>query len=493
MVELNSILISYLRNNVPNPHGSGNWIYVDYPRCFTEDVRVWTPKGWKRISEININEEVFVFDKKTLEIKIEPVLAKIIKYYSGPIIQINSPQLCIGLTPNHKVPIRWSSKGRVHWKEAEDLNEGMYLPCTLNWKGKSPKFIELPGYRNSWYCGRYHLSRKEVNYPPLKVPIETFLPLLGLYLSEGYLQERDLYLEISQTKKETRKKIISYLSKTPFRFSVGKEAITITDKRVGLFFAKFARLAGSKFIPQKFKNLEKKHLRLLLQWLFLGDGSPTDKSRSGFEYYTTSKQLAEDVLEIILKAGYMARLRIKEQPPYKPCYCIKKYSSWQNLKLRKHLFNSEYQGYVYCLTTPSHTLIARNKAGQIMLSGNSDATFPRISLTQTGGELRPVAIGERTQPTKYGKLASILFDIDIWVKMNDRATFDSETYVGTKLRDYLASKVIEVLEKGKEGLKSNYGILDIEILGTYSQPLDEENQLHRKTISIRVSFLWERG
>ena len=122
-----------------------------------------------------------------------------------------------------------------------------------------------------------------------------------------------------------------------------------------------------------------------------------------------------------------------------------------------------------------------------------DATFPRISLTQTGGELRPVAIGEKTESSKYGKLASVLYDIDIWVKINDRAIFDNETFVGTKLRDYLASKVIEVLEKGKETLKANHGILDIEILGTYSHPLDEENQLHRKTISIRVSFLWERG
>ena len=123
-----------------------------------------------------------------------------------------------------------------------------------------------------------------------------------------------------------------------------------------------------------------------------------------------------------------------------------------------------------------------------------DATFPRISLTQTGGELSPIAIGEFviTDSPKYGKLATIMLDIDVWVKINDRATFNSETYVGTKLRDYLASKVIEVLEKGKETLKEEHGIIDIEIVGITTLPLDEENQLHRKTITIRVSFIWER-
>jgi len=128
-----------------------------------------------------------------------------------------------------------------------------------------------------------------------------------------------------------------------------------------------------------------------------------------------------------------------------------------------------------------------------------DATFPRISVTQTGAILSPAGIGDKISPiTESGstfslaKVAMIDYDIDVWVKMNDKATFDSTTYVGTKLRDFLAEKVIRVLEAGKETLKNSHGILDIEEIGMFSHPLDEDNLLHRKTITIRITVLWPR-
>ena len=124
-----------------------------------------------------------------------------------------------------------------------------------------------------------------------------------------------------------------------------------------------------------------------------------------------------------------------------------------------------------------------------------DVTFPRISVTNIGGDLSPISIGEKVELTSgtFGLLSRLDYDIDVWVKVNDRATFNSTTYVGTKLRDYLADKVIQALENKKEEIKNSHEeIVDIEIRGITSQPLDEANMLHRKTISISVSFIWTK-
>jgi len=122
-----------------------------------------------------------------------------------------------------------------------------------------------------------------------------------------------------------------------------------------------------------------------------------------------------------------------------------------------------------------------------------DATFPRISVIQIVGSLSPIGIGEYSSPTQKSMLATLEYEIDVWVKRTNRATFNSQTYVGTKLRDYLAEQVIQTLIEGKQELKDNYGILDIEILSLTSHPLDEELELHRKTIGIRVTFEWEKS
>ncbi|RLJ10172.1 MAG: hypothetical protein DRP15_00940 [Candidatus Aenigmatarchaeota archaeon] len=119
-----------------------------------------------------------------------------------------------------------------------------------------------------------------------------------------------------------------------------------------------------------------------------------------------------------------------------------------------------------------------------------DATFPRASVTHVGGNLTPIAVGEVVTSTDghtFALLSTLDFDIDVWVKMDNRATIDGTTYVGTKLRDELADRIIQILIENKKTLKEDYGILDVEVLGVYSHPLDEDLMLHRKTITIRIT------
>lgn len=117
----------------------------------------------------------------------------------------------------------------------------------------------------------------------------------------------------------------------------------------------------------------------------------------------------------------------------------------------------------------------------------SDATFPRISVTQTGGSVEPVGIGEiGTQPKTYRFVVN--YDIDIWAKVNDRTIIDGITYVGTKLRDKYADLVINALLKAKDMWFSNNKVIDVEITGIASAPLDEDLMLHRKTITVRLTI-----
>ena len=119
-----------------------------------------------------------------------------------------------------------------------------------------------------------------------------------------------------------------------------------------------------------------------------------------------------------------------------------------------------------------------------------DATFPRISVTQISGSLGEIGIGQWTEGKK-GKLCTIDYDIDVWVKIEDRVVLDTLTYVGTKLRDKYTDLIIQALEDLQETLKTSFGILDVEFENISSHTLDEEHMLHRKTITIRLTFEWE--
>jgi len=125
-----------------------------------------------------------------------------------------------------------------------------------------------------------------------------------------------------------------------------------------------------------------------------------------------------------------------------------------------------------------------------------DATFPRVSVTQISGNLLPIGIGDivyEGASNTLGLLFTVEYDIDIWTKPTNSATFNGSVYKGTKLRDYIADDVIQTLTEGKETLRSTYGIVDVEIVGMTTAPLDEENMILRKTISIRVTSIREKA
>ena len=121
-----------------------------------------------------------------------------------------------------------------------------------------------------------------------------------------------------------------------------------------------------------------------------------------------------------------------------------------------------------------------------------DATFPRISVTQVSGSFSEIGIGESMGPGQKGRKASLDYDIDVWVKVTDTETMGTIQYTGTALRDKYSELIMDEMGVLRRSLKNTYeDILDIEVTGVNSNLLDEDNMLHRKTVTIKVSFIWE--
>ena len=120
-----------------------------------------------------------------------------------------------------------------------------------------------------------------------------------------------------------------------------------------------------------------------------------------------------------------------------------------------------------------------------------DAKMPRISLSLTGSRETPAGIGaEINDPAgNLGVLEETSFDIDIWVHRTNKSTGLSPERGGTALRDYLGDRVTSILLGKRLTLRESVGILDIEKIGEIVHPFDEDMELLRKTISIRVTHI----
>jgi len=119
-----------------------------------------------------------------------------------------------------------------------------------------------------------------------------------------------------------------------------------------------------------------------------------------------------------------------------------------------------------------------------------DATFPRISVSQASHSTNPGGIGEMG-PEGRGEYQYTTYDIDIWVQKGNALQVDplpATKHAGTALRDRIGDDVIQILMNGKQWLKTNHKIFDLEIASTLTIPYLDAYEIFRRTITIRVFY-----
>jgi len=229
---------------------------------------------------------------------------------------------------------------------------------------------------------------------PIKIKMKDWLKFFGIWLAEGsaYMDEkkRNYVVKIACFDPKKRKIIRKWLSKLPFKFFETKEGFVCLNKSLCLYLKQFGH-APEKFIPKEIKNLAPSYLKILLSSFLLGDGN-----LQTLTYTTTSKKLADDLQEIILKCGWAAIVRKIPKTSYKKkilkghfvqanydIYKIRISKTHLTPKIYKNSFSLiDYNDYVYDITVPNHTLYVRRN-GKACWSSNCWEGYVTIEISNT--------------------------------------------------------------------------------------------------------------
>jgi deoxycytidine triphosphate deaminase len=229
---------------------------------------------------------------------------------------------------------------------------------------------------------------------PIKIKMKNWLKFFGIWLAEGsaYIDEkkRNYVVKIACFDPKKRKIIRKWLSKLPFKFFETKEGFVCLNKSLCLYLKQFGHAPG-KFIPKEIKNLTPSYLKILLYSLLLGDGN-----LQTLTYTTTSKKLADDLQEIILKCGWAAIVRKIPKTSYKKkilkghfvqanydTYKIRISKTHLTPKIYKNSFSLiDYDDYVYDVTVLNHTLYVRRN-GKACWSSNCWEGYVTIEISNS--------------------------------------------------------------------------------------------------------------
>lgn len=359
--------------------------------CLSTDHEVLTRNGWIPISSISLNDEVCSLNPVTFEIEYQKPEAIHTYPHEGKMYEVNTTQVSMCVTGNHKLfaDKRFGSKGKYtgNYRLIEaDLLAGKKYKLKRDGKwvsGKSPERFVLPGvkYKNG--------SKGMRTSPGFECSIAQYMALLGMFLSEGNVQQRGqsgtYAVKITQTKKANRSECREFLKSLGVNFSELPDHFLIFNKALFEHFAQFGK-SWQKYIPRHVFSYKKKHLKILLKYLHWGDGSVTEKTML---YFTCSPQLANDVQELSFLCGHAASLQHQISGDIvrgrkicaKRCRYIVHTSRKKLLPEINHGNKKtqneqkegwvDYSGTVHCITLSRHHVFYVRRKGKCHWTGNS--------------------------------------------------------------------------------------------------------------------------
>lgn len=349
-------LISF---NTTNPNGPGHCV------PFGE---VLTNKGWVDIKEIKKGDSVFSI-KPNGEMYLTECSDTVKEYYSGDMIKRDGAGTYLEFTENHRLPHLSTDKKSFTIKPFYELPNQAFIKRTCDsWVGDSDWCVEPE---------RVVLYRKYTEV--LKLNANDYAELLGWFLSEGCVVDRkgEHAFCIAQTKKHQVVKIDALLKRLNFNYRYDGKSFWINEASWKAHFSMFGK-CRDKFIPDFVKNSNKETLSILLQSLMDGDGCENT-------YYTTSKQLADDVAEICVKLGHSVYVSSRQRKNRVGLSYEVRFSNKHTLVLNTgngvyksknsnksaNVERHHYEGYVYCITVPETESFFIRQNGCVWISGNT--------------------------------------------------------------------------------------------------------------------------
>jgi len=357
-----------------------------HPNCYSKDTEVYTDKGWLFFEELKGGEKIFSLNPETLEAEFLSYI-NFIKYkYQGEMHRFYNRAFDLMVTPNHNHFVRMRKWKDKRWR----ILNGENLPLVeygdvqfyrgLKWKGNPCEFVEIGS---------------------LKIPVDIYCAFMGYYLSEGSVTRikskakgktygNKWQISIAQSKIANEEKyniIEELLDKMPVKWWKTKDAFITTNDDLCAYVLQFGK-CNEKYVPEIIKELPPDKIKIFLNAYELGDGSRRNNGtrfknarfKDDVEYFTSSKRLADDLGELILKAGYRPSYKLQKSAgktvKFKngnyetnhDIWRIRRCNSLTTSLLKKEVV--QYNDYVYDVELPKwHVLLVRRN-GKVVWSGN---------------------------------------------------------------------------------------------------------------------------
>jgi replicative DNA helicase Mcm len=344
----------------------GDIILDCFAGCYSNKTQILTKKGWKSFRMLSKNDYVATLDLYNNMYFTKPVAIQRL-HYEGNMVRVNHRSVNLLVTPNHNMYLREIHKKSYEFFKADNIPyRFIHTINSIKWEGEEKEWFYLP-----------KIERNSNEIVRERIEMDNFLEFLGWFISDGGTSNKYTAF-ISQTKKKYLKEIEDLLNVLDLKWRYNGSRFMFSNRQLWEYLEKIGKVY-QKHIPEEFMNLSRRQLKILFDSLVKGDGYI--KKDGGIIYYTSSKKLADQIQDIIIKLGYNSTLTKRKRKVFKLNRNELEINVRKNkeciLDRDKHFTKEYYNGEIYCCTVP-YGIICVRKNGRPVWCGNS-GNIPAIA------------------------------------------------------------------------------------------------------------------
>lgn len=312
--------------------------------CFSEDVEVVTPSGWKRIIDVQLGELVGTYNKQTKEFEYNKVNDKFVYDNYTELYHIKSNCIDIMTTDKHGFIGYSRATGKLKEFTAEELSKMPTVKIPLACQGGNP---------------------------PIALS-DDMIRLLVNISADASIEDNSFRFHLKKERKI--KHLTELLNNLGLKYSVRPQAQGTTKIRISAedslpILNKYFK-SGIKSLPTQLREVDEEQAKIILDEYSITDGNKNSNSVNAYQISTSKKEEADLLQEIFAKNGMRTSCIQRSNGKYNPSYVLT-----VNLRgvtcINKHNVHIvPYKGKVSCVSVYNGTLVVRSK-GKTLITQNS--------------------------------------------------------------------------------------------------------------------------
>lgn len=471
--------------------------------CYSEDTEVLTFSGWKHFKDVSKCECVLTYNPKTnkLEWDLPNIFSKTI---DDEMIEIDHPNIKLKVTKDHRIYQSPSTSKKYSFITAAQLAGIEKMPNSKQSRFRIPKYFNgatkseystLESYTYSKYIKQGGNPKRKDKLVTVQIPCnKDFMVIAGAYISEGHSAHREKYksgsfCQITQDESSPLyKNVIQALNNLQWKYVIKCDPRKPNIKwiqfgRGQCFVECFDKLFGkgsaNKHLPENFRNFPKEYLEILVENLYLGDGSHSTTRKE--RYLSISKQLLDELQQVFILLGKNASYTFDVNIPQKCSLEESSRDSWI-INRKKHVkILPKCQQTVWCTQTNTGIICVRYK-GKVCWCGNCYKSEDRITEDSAEKFVNMIKDRQHTAMLEHGTVYLSCSDIEfiylgLRYECNNYSNVVWEEFApGHRTRVYITTNYRVLYENGwLDDLKY----------------LCEPTEYHEKRITVK--FICDRG